>query len=152
MSEIGNLGKKGIPQLWIDTKQIDSRFITHLLSQNSNDEIRELTRVYNKFIYQIRESLLRKLIWLSLPEFDKNTVFKGYTKAIKKEEVSDIFKEKAKHYWKWSNREWEANKAIIFSDKEKLKYYADKFGLEDREKKKLGIIEKVKQKGLDRWS
>ena len=150
MSEISNLGKKGNPALWLQTKEVDSRFIIHLLSFNSNEEIVSCTRLSNKYIYKIRESLLRKLLWLDLPKFDKNNVFKGYIKKVKEVEEPEVFKAKAKKYWKWSEKEWRLNSPILFADMDKLKYYAAKFGLEDKEIKKLGIVEKVPM-GLDKW-
>lgn len=152
MEEIGNLGKKGNPELWLETKQIDSRFVTHLLSFNKDPEIQQQCREFNKYIYKIKEKTLRRLMFLVLNKFEKKDVFNGYVKTPKREEECEEFKRKAKKYWKWSEREWNFNKRILFSDKEKLKYYASKFGLEEKDKEKLGISEKVKQGGLDKWA
>jgi len=122
----------------------------HFLSYNKNI-IPEISRI-DKYTFIKNKSILKYTLLKALSK--KKSAFKPFIRKNKINEETLFYK--VKKYYKWTDREanqiWKVMKPIIYSNKEMLKLYFRKFGIDKTYYDKYGLEWKKRKKvGLESW-
>ena len=140
-----------------DSKKLNTFFLINYLSFEPDN--REMSRVANKYLWKIKDDIVFKLLYLMVKKQKGYIPWKHY---VKKGKITNKnFINGACKIFGWSKREYFMHEKLFINNKEVVGKIAWMVGLENKDRKELGLdnmkTEKVKRpekhnmQTLEKW-